>query len=152
MLCRGSLLIEMTIALGLLTAVGLVVFKGSLDIMAPRQWIIYQNVSDAYITYEKSYAERISFEQLSAADSPWPVYPLTITTSVEMGKFPGGTDIMATVIRTRVPDENNLPAAGGTGTATTNPSETEIWQLQSHLTYSIGDDEYVKSRTIVRSQ
>lgn len=142
----------MTIALALLAAVGMVVFKGSLDIMAPRQWIIYQNVSDAYITYEKSYAERISFEELTADDSAWPVYPLKITTSVEMGKFPGGTAIMGTVIRTRVPNDNNLPAAGGTGTATTNPSETEIWQLQSHLTYSIGDDEYVKSRTIVRSQ
>jgi hypothetical protein len=59
---------------------------------------------------------------------------------------------MATIIRTRIADDNNLPSAGGNGTITTNPSETETWQIQSHLTYKIGDDEYVKSRTVVRSQ
>jgi len=139
----------MTIALALLAGIGLTVFKGSLDIMAPRQWIIYQNISDAYITYEQAYAERISFEELTSLTSPWPIYPATSTEDVEIGKFPGGNAITATVIRTRIADLNNLDKDG---TASTNPSEMESWQLQSHLTYNIGDDEYVKSRTVVRSK
>ncbi|MCP5538332.1 MAG: hypothetical protein H7A51_19125 [Akkermansiaceae bacterium] len=138
--------------MSILATIGLVVLKSSIDLMAPRQWIIYQNVSDSYISYEQAYAERISFEELVDNDSPWPVYPSRKTTEVEIGKFPGGTPIMATIIRTRIADDNNLPAAGGTGTTITNPSETETWQIQSHLTYTIGDDEYVKSRTVVRSQ
>lgn len=109
-------------------------------------------MSDAYLTYEEAYAQRISFEQLTAADSPWPTYPDSITTEVEIGKMPGGTPIMANVIRTRVPDSNNLPGFGGSGTTASNPSEMQTWQVQSHLSYSIGENEYVKSRTTIRTQ
>jgi hypothetical protein len=152
LLRRGSLIVELALALALLTAIGLVVFKSSLDIMAPRQWVIHQNLSDAYLTYEEAYAQRISFEQLTGANSPWPIYPDNTTAEVEIGKMPGGAPIMATVTRTRIADSNNLPAAGGTGTALSNPSEMQTWQLQSHLSYLIGDDAYVKSRTAIRSQ
>ena len=146
------MLVELTLALTLLAAIGLTVFKGSLDIMAPRQWVIVQNISDAYITYEIAYAERISFDELTSATSAWPVFPSKSTIEVEIGKLPGGNPITAKVIRTRVPDTNNLPASRGTGTLTTNPAEMETWQLQSHLTYTISGKEYVKSRTVVRSQ
>jgi len=146
------MLVELALALGLLTSIGLVVFKGSLDILAPRQWIIQQNMSDAYLTYEEAYAQRISFEQLSGAGSPWPIYPEKLTTEVELGKFPGGRPIMAEITRTRIPDSNNLPEYGGTGTGATHPSEMQTWQVQSHLSYQIGTNEYVKSRTIIRTQ
>lgn len=147
------MLIEMTVAMAILSAIGLIVLKSSLDLMAPRQWTIIQNISDAYITYEQAYAERVSFEELSdITNSDWPVFPAKATTEVEIGKMPGGHPLTATIIRTRIPDADNLPSAGGTGTLSTNPSETETWQLQSHLVYNIGDKEYVKSRTVVRSQ
>ena len=151
-MCRGYMLIELTIALALLTSIGLIVFKGTIDVMSPRQWILHQNLSDAYLTYEEAYAQRISFEELTAVDSPWPEYPQSTTTEVEIGKFPGGKAIMANVIRTRIPDDNNLPEHGGSGTSATNPTEMQTWQVQSHLSYSIGDNEYVKSRTIIRNQ
>lgn len=146
------MLVELTIALTLLTSIGLVVFKGSLDIMAPRQWVILQNMSDAYLTYEEAYAQRISFEQLTSYDSDWPIYPQTSTTQVEMGKLPGGVPITASVIRTRIPDSNNLPAYGGTGSNSTNPSEMQTWKIQSHLSYKIGETDYIKSRTTIRTQ
>jgi hypothetical protein len=152
MLPAGSMILELTLALGLLSAIGLTVFKGSIDLMAPRQWTIYQNITDAHLTYEEAYAQRISFEEMTASSSPWPIYPASSSIEVEIGKFPGGSPIMATVIRTRVADSNNLPSAGGNGTLETNPSEMESWQLHSHLTYVIGGKEYVKSRTTVRSQ
>ena len=78
--------------------------------------------------------------------------PEYISTEVEIGKFPGGRPIMAEVTRTRIPDNNNLPEHGGTGTEATNPTEMQTWQVQSHLSYSIGAKEYVKSRTIIRTQ
>jgi len=148
----GSMLVELTIALALLTSIGLIVFKGNLDIMAPRQWIIHQNISDAYLTYEEAYAQRISFQQLASNDSPWPIYPQTSNTEVEMGKLPGGIAITATVIRTRIPDSNNLPEYGGSGSTLSNPSEMQTWQMQSHLSYKIGENDYVKSRTTIRTQ
>ena len=47
---------------------------------------------------------------------------------------------------------NNLPSAGGTGTAATNPTGTEAWQLQSYLTYQVSGRDYVKSRTVLRAR
>ncbi|BDS08514.1 hypothetical protein NT6N_35540 [Oceaniferula spumae] len=146
------MLIEMTVALALLTAIGMVVFKSTIDLIAPRQWVLHQNISDAYISYEKAYAERVSFETITSNTSPWPVYPDSTSTTVEIGKLPGGNAINATVVRTRIADPNNLSTAGGTGTTTTNPAEMESWRLESHMTYQIGDQTYVKSRTVVRTQ
>ena len=149
---RGSIIVELTVALAILTAIGLITLKGSLNLMEPRQWTVTQNMTDSYVSYEQAYAERVSFEEMTATDSAWPVYPSQTTTEVEVGKLPGGTPLTAMVTRTRIPDPNNLPAAGGTGTVLTNPSETETWQLQSHLVYKIVGKEYVKSRTVIRSQ
>ena len=139
--------------LALLTSIGLVVFKGSLDIMAPRQWIIQQNMSDAYLTYEEAYAQRISFEQLTSMESPWPVYPEKSATEVEIGKFPGGRPIMAEVTRTRIPDSNNLPEHGGTGTECNKPHRNaNVAGAVSPFLSVLATKEYVKSRTIIRTQ
>lgn len=146
------MLLELTVALALLTTIGLVVFKGSLDLMAPRQWVLHQNIADAYISYEQALAERVSFDDITSSDSPWPAYPDSTTTEVEIGKMPGGGTLRGTVTRTRRPDSNNLTSAGGTGTTSTNPAEMETWQLQSHLTYRVGDKDYMKSRTVIRTQ
>lgn len=151
----GSMIIELVIALALLTVVGLFLLKGSLDVMQPRQWVIQQNITDSYLTYEESYAKRISFEEFTANDSPWPAYPSTTSSNVELGKLPGGSAVTATVIRTRVPDENNIPAPSDSNYAdklAANPTKMETWKLQSHLTYRIGSNDYVKSRTVVRTR
>ncbi len=66
----GFVLIEAMISLSILTVLGLVLLKLSLNILSPRQWMLRQTVSDAYMTYERSFAERIPFENLLAADSP----------------------------------------------------------------------------------
>lgn len=149
---RGSMIIEMTVALALLTTVGLVVLKSSLDVMAPRQWVILQNISDSYMSYEQAYAERVSFDEFTSDSSDWPVYPDKSETAVVIGRLPGGTEISATVVRTRVADTNNLSANGGTGTLASNPAEMETWQLMSHLVYRIGGEPYRKSRTVLRTR
>ena len=73
------------------------------------------------------------------------------TTDVTLGSLPGGRVLSGKVIRTRIPDSNNLPP-WGSGTLLTNPAEMEVWKLQSHLVYTVNGKEYVKSRTIVRTQ
>lgn len=140
------------IALSLVTILGLVLLKLSLNILAPRQWILKQAVTDAYMTYERAYAQRIPFENLLASDSPWPAYPTTTSTAVVVGKLPGGGSITGTVVRTRFPDSGNYPIDGGTGTVATNPAAMKVWQTQSVLTYKIGTRDYWKSRTVLRSQ
>ena len=139
-------------SLSVLTVLGLVLLKLSLNILSPRQWMLRQTVTDAYMSYERSYAERIPFENLLANDSPWPVYPATSTTAVAIGRLPGGTPLIGTVVRTRIPDTGNYPIDGGTGTVATNPAAMKVWKAQSVLTYTVGSKPYWKSRTVLRSQ
>ena len=149
------MLIEMMVALGLLTAIGIFLLVGTLDVMAPRNWIIMQNVTDSYLTYEEAYAKRISFDEFTSDSSDWPLIDSGSTPAaqaVDIGKAPGGRTIVASVIRVRIPDKSNLVSAGGTGTTSTNPAEMETWRLQTHLSYKIGNKDYVKSRTIVRTR
>jgi len=150
---RGSALIEVTMALAVLTVLGLLLFKSSINALYPRQWTLEQTLSDAYLTHEKAFAQRIPFSDLTGPNSPWPAQPQSSTLAdVEIGRIPGGTPIYANVIRTRIPDTNNLAVDGGVGTAVTNPSAMEVWKVQSILSYNIGSRTYVKSRTVVRSQ
>ncbi len=148
----GYVLMEAMLALSILTTIGLILLKLSLNILAPRQWILQQAVTDAYMTYERAYAERIPFEKLLAADSPWPIFPATTTTIVETGRLPGNKAITGTVTRTRIADSGNYPIDGGTGTLATNPAAMKVWKAQSILTYKVGTRNYAKSRTVLRSQ
>lgn len=144
------------IALSILTVLGIVLLKLSLNILAPRQWVLQQVVTDAYMTYERAYAERIPFENLLATNSPWPDFASnstkTISTVVEVGRLPGGGIISGTVTRTRIADTGNYPLDGGSGTLVTNPAAMKIWKVQSILTYKVGTRTYAKSRTVLRSQ
>lgn len=149
---RGFVLIEAMMALSVLTAIGLVLLKLSLNILAPRQWVIQQTVTDAYLTYERAYAERIPFDTLVSANSPFPVFPATAISTVEMGRLPGGIPITGQLIRSRSADPLNYPADGGNGTVATNPAGIKTWRAQSVITYQIGGRNYAKSRTIHRSQ
>jgi hypothetical protein len=149
---RGFVMIEAMMGLSLLTVLGLCMLKLSLNILHPRQSILQQTVTDAYLTYERAYAERIPFENLLANDSPWPVYPTTNSAILELGRLPGGQIITGTVVRTRFPDTGNFPIDGGAGTITTNPAGMKIWRAQSVVTYKIGTRTYAKSRSVLRSQ
>lgn len=149
---RGFILMEAMLSLSILTVLGLTLLKLSLNILAPRQWIMQQTVTDAYMTYERAYAERIPFENLLANGSPWPAFPDTDVITVEVGRLPGNVPITGTVTRTRIADPGNLTDDGGSGTIATNPAAMKVWKAQSILTYKVGNRTYAKSRTVIRSQ
>lgn len=142
--------------LSLLVMLGLVLLKLSLNVLTPRQWMLQQTVTDAYMSYERAYAERIPFDSLVANNSPWPASTGStvnkITTSVEVGRLPGGVPIIGAITRTRLPDPGNYPIDGGTGTVDTNPAAMKVWRVQSVLTYQVGNRTYAKSRTVLRTQ
>lgn len=155
----GFVLVEAMVSLSILTILGLVLLKMTLNVLSPRQWTMQQSVSDAYMTYERALAERVPFDALLAADSLWPEFPATIATPVEIGRmprvlpdFPDGVPIMGTVVRSRFADVGNYPNDGGVGTLDTNPAAMRVWKAQSVLTYTVGNRTYAKSRTVLRSQ
>jgi len=151
-MAAGTVLIEATMAMVVLSILGLTMLKMALNVTAPRQWTLKQTLTDAYMSYEKAYAQRIPFDRLTANDSPWPVYPAKSEEQVEIGRLPGGRVLTGTVVRTRWPDPNNFPAHGGTGTRATNPAAMEVWRVQSIIRYEVGDADYVKTRTVIRVQ
>ena len=148
------------LSLSILTVVGLCLLKLSLNILAPRQWVLQQVVSDAYMTYERAYAERIPFENLLASDSPWPDIASasrTSSTEVEIGRLPGNSVITGTITRTRTIDQNYPVYSGNDPNEAAkakeiNPSAMKIWKVQSILTFHVGSRTYTKSRTVLRSQ
>jgi Tfp pilus assembly protein PilV len=156
---RGFLLIEAMISLSILTVIGLVLLKLSMNILAPRQWIMQQTLADAYMSLERSTAERIPFATLTGATSPWPNFAaggIAVTNGVTIGAMPdraaAGNPVIGTVTRTRFADANNLVANSGGGTAATNPASMNTWRVQSVLTFRVGANQYVKSRTVIRSE
>ncbi len=149
---RGALLIEVTMGFGALLVVALLLLKAAVTVTTVQKWTIVQALSDSRLSQEVALAKRIPFDVFLANGSQFPVYPATDTSTVTIGVMPGGTAVTGTLRRTRLPMANNLPSAGGTGTAVTNPTGTEAWQLQAYLTYQVSDRDYVKSRTVLRAR
>lgn len=148
----GFLLVETTISLSILTIIGLLLLQLSLNVLQPRQWTMMQVVSTAYMTFERAFAERIPFNEITEEDSPWPLFPETASEAVELGRLPGGRAITGTVTRTRIPDPNNFPVDGGSGSDLSNPASMEVWRLQSVASYEVGGRSYLQARTVIRSQ
>lgn len=147
---RGSALIEISVSYATLLIVSVLIFKASVNAIATQNWTVKQSLTDAYITRETALASRVPFAELTGGSSLWPLYPAKATSIVTIGKLPGASAATATLHRTRIADTNNLATAGGSGTDETNPSDSEAWKLQSILVYSVGERQYVKSRTMLR--
>lgn len=148
----GSMLVEIAVAISLLVFLAMFLLRGNLTTLEAGNWTITQNMTDAYMTYEKAYAEQVPFEDFLGGSSDWPLYPLNAEQVVEVGKFPGGNAYSATVVRTRIPDSKNLVADGGVADDFTNPSGMEIWRLKSVLIYQVNGQDYKKVRTVVRAR
>lgn len=149
---RGSALIEVAVSYSVLVIVALITLKASINTAASQAWTVKQAMSDAYLTRETALANRVPFDEINTGSSLWAMKPAVTTSTVELGKLPGGKVVSATLHRTRIPAPNNLASAGGSGNGATNPGKTEGWKLQSILAYNIGDKEYVKTRTTLRTR
>jgi len=140
---RGNLLVESTVAVVILSAVGVYLMKGATNAIVAQNWATVQNLSDASMTYEIAYAQRASFETILAENSPWPLFPSKSEQAVVLGAVPGGKEISATLYRTRI----RVSEA-----SSNSDSGAESWKLQSFLSYQIGGRDYLKTRTTIRTQ
>jgi hypothetical protein len=139
---RGSLLLEVSVAMGVAAFVALLVMKASLLAISNTGWTVMQTMSDAYLSRETALSNRVPVADLTGPGSLWPDVSAPAQTAVTLGKLAGGKVVSGTLTRFRV-DE-------------TPPGETDttlaVWRLHSVLTYRIGDEDYVKSRTTLRMQ
>ncbi|HCN27451.1 MAG TPA: hypothetical protein DIT64_01405 [Verrucomicrobiales bacterium] len=141
---QGSVLIEVSLGLGVATVLALMLMKASLLSVGSNQWTIMQTLTDAFMTRETALANRIPVADLTAPDSIWPDAgeddPPRHEETVTLGRVAGRVEITGDLIRFRVNEtggEEDAPLA--------------IWRLHSILTYHIGGKQYVKSRATLRT-
>ncbi len=140
---RGSLLIEVSAALALTLALALVIMRASLLSISGNQWTIMQTLTDAYLSRESALANRLPFADLTGDLSSWPdlaVDPVPEQT-VTLGRVAGGQEVNGTLKRFRTAEASTVAEA-----------QLSIWRLHSILTYRIGSQEYMKSRSTLRLQ
>jgi|APTNR8051073442_1049403.scaffolds.fasta_scaffold05569_4 hypothetical protein len=142
---RGSLLIEVSAALALTATLALVIMRASLLSISGNQWTIMQTLTDAYLSRESALANRLPFADLTGEASAWPdlaneempVAPQTVT----VGRVAGGQVVQGTLRRFRTSE-----------VASNMEAPLTVWRLHSVLSYNVGSQEYVKSRSTLRLQ
>ena len=133
-------------AMGLAAVAALLVMKASLLALSNNQWTVMQTLTDACLTRETALSNRLPLADLTGADSQWPDAltdsPPRQVQTVSLGLLAGGQPVNATLTRFRVNETPQVDA--DTGLA--------VWRLHSVLAYTIGGQQYYKSRTTLRMQ
>jgi hypothetical protein len=142
---RGSLLVEVSAALGLTVMLALFLMRGSLLAVSGSQWTVMQTLTDAFLTRESALAARIPFAEIAGDASPWPEMAedgaAEDAQAVVLGKIAGGREVSGQLLRFRTAEEAASPDL-----------PLSVWRLHSILTYQVGDKDYVKSRSTLRLQ
>ncbi len=142
----GIVLLEASIAMGLAVFLSLLVMKGFLLAISGNQWSTMQTLTDAYLTRETALSNRVPMADLTARPSVWPNSaaddPPQLVQTVTLGILPGGGIVQGKLTRFRV----NETQTGNADTTIT------VWRLHSLLTYAVGEQQYVKSRSTIRTQ
>lgn len=142
----GVVLMEATIAMGLAVFLALVVMKCFLLGISSNQWSSMQTLADAYLSRETALSNRVPMADLTARPSAWPDAssdnPPQLVQTVALGMLPGGSVVKGQLTRFRV----NETVSGDPDIGIT------VWRLHSLLTYKVGEQQYVKSRSTIRTQ
>lgn len=141
---HGSLLIELSVALGFTTLLALLMMRSSLLAISGNQWAVMQTLTDAYLSRESALANRLPFAQVEADASLWPDIAAEGGVSeqnVTLGRLAGGQTVTAVLKRCRTAE-----------TAQNADLTLAVWRLHSALVYEVGDKTYTKSRSILRVQ
>ncbi|MCF7785991.1 MAG: hypothetical protein K9N47_07710 [Prosthecobacter sp.] len=140
---HGSLLIEVSVTLALTSALALLIMRASLLAISGNQWTIMQTLTDAYLSRESALSNRLPYADLTSVQSAWPnldTDPAKEQT-VTLGRVAGGQVVQGTLKRFRTSEvASNLEAP------------LTVWRVYSILSYRIGSQEYVKSRSTLRLQ
>jgi hypothetical protein len=133
----GVSLVEMSVALFLLTAVAVFGFQTMMSGWMLQNSSIMQSMTDAYAGIETAYAQRWTFANIPASGR-WPVYPASTSTPVTIGKTPKGP-VNATVVRTSRQYTDPLTLA-------------QSYMLESYVVYKDELRQYCKVSKVYRTE
>jgi hypothetical protein len=133
----GVSLVEMSVALFLLTAVAVFGFQTMISGWMLQNSSIMQSMTDAYAGIETAYAQRWTFANIPASGR-WPIYPQSNSTVVTIGKTPKGP-VNATVVRTSRQYTDPLTLA-------------QSYMLESYVVYKDELRQYCKVSKVYRTE
>jgi hypothetical protein len=133
----GVSLVELSVALFLLTAVAVFGFQTMISGWMLQNSSIMQSMTDAYAGIETAYAQRWTFANIPASGR-WPVYPASTSAVVTIGKTPRGP-VNATVVRTSHQYTDPLTLA-------------QSYMLESYVVYKDELRQYCKVSKVYRTE
>jgi hypothetical protein len=133
----GFSLVELSIALFLLTTVAVFGFQTMMSGWMLQNASIMQSMTDAYGGIETAYAQRWTFANIPTSGR-WPVYPQSSSTVVPIGKTPKGT-VNASVVRTSRQYTDPLTGANS-------------YMLESYVVYKDELRQYCKVSKVYRTE
>ena len=133
----GVSLVELSVALFLLTAVAVFGFQTMISGWMLQNSSIMQSMTDAYAGIETGYAQRWTFANIPTSGR-WPVYPASTSAVVTIGKTPKGP-VNATVVRTSHQYTDPLTLA-------------QSYMLESYVVYKDELRQYCKVSKVYRTE
>jgi hypothetical protein len=133
----GVSLVELSVALFLLTAVAVFGFQTMMSGWMLQNSSIMQSMTDAYAGIETAYAQRWTFANIPTSGR-WPVYPASTSTVVTIGKTPK-RPVNATVVRTSHQYTDPLTLA-------------QSYMLESYVVYKDELRQYCKVSKVYRTE
>jgi hypothetical protein len=147
----GVSLVELSVALFLLTAVAVFGFQTMMSGWMLQNSSIMQSMTDARAAIETAYAQRWTFAAIPSSDvesnpdptktnlyTLWPVYPASTSAVVTIGKTPKGP-VNATVVRTSHQYTDPLTLA-------------QSYMLESYVVYKDELRQYCKVSKVYRTE
>jgi hypothetical protein len=133
----GVSLVELSVALFLLTTVAVFGFQTMISGWMLQNSSIMQSMTDAYAGIETAYAQRWTFADIPTSGR-WPAYPASSSAVVTIGRTPKGP-VNASVVRTSRQSTDALTGA-------------QSYMLESYVVYGDELRNYCKVSKVYRSQ
>jgi hypothetical protein len=142
----GSSLVELSVALFLIMAIGAMTLQTMASSWLMQNWTVAQSMTDAYAAIETANAQRWVFSEIPTSGR-WPQYPQFATVPVTIGYTRKGA-VNATIYRTCSLSNVNLNS--------TDPNAAPVVQtayiLESFVVYQNGQRNYCKLSKVVRTE
>lgn len=145
-LARGSILMEVSLGLALTAFVAVASLRQSMLALNAGQWASMQALTDSYLTRETALASRLPYDQLRL-EGFWPAADQATISSVELGSIANPAGGAALPVQAQLQRSSQLESLAADGLPTVN-----LLRLDSVLTYRIGGQSYIKTRSTLRTQ
>jgi hypothetical protein len=142
----GSVLLEVSLGLALAAFVAVATLRQSMLALSAGQWAAMQAITDSYLTRETALATRLPYDELTQ-EVFWPPNEAASTQTVVLGSMADPAGGPPREVQAQLTRSSQTETIGNTGLP-----DVTVLRLDSVLSYQIGGQPYIKSRSTLRTQ